>query len=277
MLQDYSFSIYYRIKDGRTETLDLTCKDEREFDLWVIGIKALYSHFSSRVICKNELLNHSKSYQEQLSKGNIGNCTKFLFYNNEKNAQKKNLENFIISRNMPLFDTAKLCLRLLLRVRDLKGDVETLSNTDEYKTGHKEEGYDMIFAEEAIVDDLDTQKGQMMSLFKECESNIGIVINEFVWYTKEYQFNSDFKIDESDIDEFMKIIHELALHLQTYLHVTDLDTNKIDSKHFIKELDIKLWKIEIDLENVGDIVNRFKSSNDIGFLEKLKDMFNIFK
>ena len=84
MLEDYSFSIYYKTKDDdEIKTLDLTCKNQKEFDLWVIGIKALHAHYNGKVISKNDLLSHSKSYNEQVKKGNIGHCTKFLFYDDK--------------------------------------------------------------------------------------------------------------------------------------------------------------------------------------------------
>lgn len=46
-LEHLSFSIYYHDKDfNKIKTLDLTCKDEYEFDLWVTGIKALMVNFN---------------------------------------------------------------------------------------------------------------------------------------------------------------------------------------------------------------------------------------
>lgn len=42
---------------------------------------------------------------------------------------------------------------------------------------------------------------------------------------------------------------------------------------FLKNLDIQSWKIEVDLENIGDIINRFKASENPGLLNNLKSMF----
>ena len=122
MLEDYSFSIYYKDKEGESKTLDLACKEEREFDLWVIGIKALHSYFNNKVISKHDLLKHSKSYNEQIKKGNIGNCTKFLFYNNKDediNKQAKNLESFLTNREL----SAIALLRVLVRLCNRLGKV----------------------------------------------------------------------------------------------------------------------------------------------------------
>jgi len=288
MLEEFSFSIYYKNKENKISTLDLTCKDEREFDLWVIGIKALITHFHGRIICKNELLSHSKSYREQVDKGNIGNCSKFLMYNsiNEEILQKdkknkntkKTLENFIVSRNLSQFELAKLFLKLVYRIRSMREDVEVLSLESEYSTGKKEDGYDMIFAEEAIVDDLDTQKNQMIVLFKLCEKNLSIFLKEFLWYSKEHKLNSQFNIHEDDMDDFMKTLNELDVHLETHLQCSEeIDPEKINHEFFLKETDIQLWKIEIDLENVSDIINRFKAPKNKGIFDSIKNIFKIFK
>lgn len=294
MLEEFSFSIYYQ-RDGKTNTLDITCKDEREFDLWVIGIKALHSHFSGKIICKNDLLSHSRSYRDQVEKGNIGSCTKFLFYNNPGNNSeestktgtntkpfsnsKKSLEKFIVSRNMSQYDLSKLMLRLALKIKNLRNEVEQLSMVDEYKTGHQEQGYDMIFAEEAIVDDLDTQKNQMIVLFKQCEKNLSIDMKEFIYFSKELKMQSQFNIHEDDMDDFMRTIQELENNLYTHLPNFDeeeMDKEKVNSEFFLKEVDIQLWKIEIDLENVGDIINRFKTPHNSGIIDTIKNFFKNF-
>jgi len=100
ILEDFSLTLhYYKNKNYESlEILELTCKDEREFDLWVIGVKALCAHNCGKLICKNELLKHSKSYLEQISKGNLAKCSSYLLYPLKKDDQeidsKGNKENF---------------------------------------------------------------------------------------------------------------------------------------------------------------------------------------
>jgi hypothetical protein len=277
MLEDFSFSIYYTGKGGENLTLDLTCKDEREYDLWIIGIKALLAHYHGKIISKNDLLQHSKSYKEQVERGNIGSSTKFLFYKKDQgvNTQKgKSLENFIVSRNLSLFEIGKLIVKLCLRVKTLRDDVEVQSGIDEYKTGQKMEGYDMVFAEEAIADDLDTQKSQMIILFRECERNLSLFAQEYLLFIREN--NKTTNIHEDDADDFIKNIHQIETHCETHLSKVDsIDQDVIKSEFFLKELDIQLWKIEVDLENVGDIINRFKAPQNTGFMQSIKKFFKL--
>jgi hypothetical protein len=323
MLEDFSFTIYYKAKDEEeTLTLDLTCKDEREFDLWMIGIKALYYNNLAKKISKNELLSHSKSYNDQVSKGNIGNSTKFLFYNNGNNSsnsndsednnwkkdeveildknnndnsddfkqstknknnsinKKKSLENFIANRKMSQMDIAKLIGRLAYRIKDVRDEVEKLTSKNKDYTSKSQKGYDMVFAEEAIADDLDSQKGQLVKLFKQSEKNLGIFTEQFVIFIKENRLKDiEYNSDEENMDEFVRVIKELEKHLDTHLMRSseDIDMDKLNSENFLKELDIQLWKIEIDLENIGDIINRFKSSENEGFMDSLKKVFKFFK
>merc|ERR1719486_425207 len=70
MLEHLSFSLVYGSKGSKT--LDLTCKDEFEFDHWVTGLKAVFYHTKNRQISKEALLGHSKRFRKALEKSNVG-------------------------------------------------------------------------------------------------------------------------------------------------------------------------------------------------------------
>lgn len=280
MLEEFSFSIYYLHKSGETYTLDITCKDSREFDLWLIGLKALHAHFNNKIICKDELLHHSRSYCDQIKNGNISNCSKFLTYSDEKHdKQSKNqnsLDKIIVSRGMTTNDTCTLILRLTNKLREYRLDVLELTSEEAYEENEgKEEGYEEVFADEAIADDTETQKNKMCNLLVESENDMGKVIHEFLWYHKTYKFNSNFIIDESEYNEFSDNISELEMQSNTFTNGKNdvFDIENINSEFFLKEIDIKLWKLEIDIENIGDIINRFKFPAKKGFFDKLKEFF----
>merc|ERR1719326_2266387 len=69
MLEHLSFSIRYGPTGSKT--LDLTCKDEFEFDHWVTGLKAIFYQAKGKQISKEELLNHSKRFRKALEKNNV--------------------------------------------------------------------------------------------------------------------------------------------------------------------------------------------------------------
>lgn len=68
MLEHLSFSLVYGPKGKKT--LDLTCKDEFEFDHWVTGLKALIYNGKGKHISKEALLGHSKRFKKALDKCN---------------------------------------------------------------------------------------------------------------------------------------------------------------------------------------------------------------
>lgn len=73
MLEHLSFSIYYNKK-----TLDLTCINEKEFDLWVAGCKALLFYHKNLTISKNVLLSHSRRFMQKLNENRPNDATPAL-------------------------------------------------------------------------------------------------------------------------------------------------------------------------------------------------------
>merc|ERR1719230_52550 len=69
MLEHLSFSLIYGPHGSKT--LDLTCKDEFEFDIWVTGLKALIYHTKNKQMSKEQLLGHSKRFKKALEKNNV--------------------------------------------------------------------------------------------------------------------------------------------------------------------------------------------------------------
>lgn len=464
ILEDFSFTLHYYKNQNfeKKKALEITCKDEREFDLWVIGIKALCAHNSNKLICKDALLSHSKSYLEQISKGNLSKCSSYLFYpsaitnnncinKNEDSLQLRNnihkksnnhtidmeyyslskgtlnniykaeeildsdnksdlkdfqkqsiaypnnkilndlldtydcnndihnlkkidqenkkecnrtsyiieekkssilnetanhrankllnrpksLDQFMITRNLSKYQFAKLILKIAFKFKKIRDQVEYYTSHDEYNAGKAfEENYEMVFSEEAIADDIDSQKSQMINLYKESQIKLSNLIFEFINFEKNlnnsskdycnikninnkcyfYSENTNqenkfekFKLNdeleeginkielkdiekdefsdyENEIDGYKKIISKLQNCLETFLDKYNMKNPNLfyekqdsDEKNFLKGIDLVLWKIEIDLENICDIINRFNSNRDIGFLDKIKNVFrNIF-
>eukprot|EP01071_Lankesteria_metandrocarpae_P008293 Lankesteria_metandrocarpae@DN4929_c0_g1_i1.p3 len=74
MLSHLSFSIVYLKQVGALRakrTLDLTCKDEIEFDYWLTGIKAAICASKTLGISKQRLLEHSRRFRTALVQNNI--------------------------------------------------------------------------------------------------------------------------------------------------------------------------------------------------------------
>ena len=184
----------------------------------------------------------------------------------------------MISRNLDKFELAKLLITLCNKIKDLRNTVIELNEEEEIKTGEMKNDYDMVFAEEAIVDDLETQKNQMVKLFNESERSLSIHLQDFLNFFSLSKKNNSANLCKENEEEFTKLYVELEDLHEKYLSINlDCSVQRNFNDFFIRELDINLWKIEIDLENVSDIINRFKAPQNKGIIEKLKNIFKYFK
>ena len=121
----------------------------------------------------------------------------------------------------------------------------------------------------------------MMNLFNKCERDLTLCIEEFFMWTDANANNSKAQIPYENQDDYGDSMVQIKFHFDSFLPSQDvkdhMDKEKekeiVMSEFFMKELDIKTWKIEVDLENVGDIINRFRCLNNKGFLDKLKGLF----
>lgn len=91
MLQHLSFSIYYNDR-----TLDLTCKDEIEYDFWVTALKALAYSAKGFTISKQYLLSHSKRFNKYLAENRISGATTGFY--SDVPEDSKTLEDVVVRK-----------------------------------------------------------------------------------------------------------------------------------------------------------------------------------
>lgn len=170
----------------------------------------------------------------------------------------------------------ELIMKLVTKYKINKEEIDEI--TDEFQHQNnvdKNEDYQEIFNDETIADDVETQKIKMCNLLQDCEKTLGIVIHEFLWYSDEYRIKCKLNHNEDEYDEFSQKL--LNLEIEGNIYTTGksfyLDKEKINVDFFLKELDIKLWKLEIDLENVGDIMKRFKNPPKKGYFDFITQYF----
>jgi len=94
-LRHLSFSLYFTNKEGEPATLDLTCKDEYEFDFWVAGLKALWYQKQCMVVTKVDLLRHSWLFMKYLDAGipAIGSQKMLMF--TEEYLEKRSMDQCV--------------------------------------------------------------------------------------------------------------------------------------------------------------------------------------
>jgi hypothetical protein len=229
-LEHLSFSIYY---DKRT--LDITCKDEKEFDLCVAACKAVFYHFKDMTISKQVLLSHSRRFLEALRTQKASKVTSVLF----EQSNSKTLEECIVRASFtPAQMTQKLesdrirLASILESAANLpeRTDYEVLAHKSEKKSAYGSEYLELDFNEEE--DELyATQEQRLKDLAQACSIRLQELENEF------------------DTCHRSNILAPMA------------------------PFENKVWKLEIDIENCADMLRRIQKAHEGSWGSKVKNWF----
>jgi hypothetical protein len=227
MLEHLSFSLVHGPKGSKT--LDLTCKDEFEFDHWVTGLKACFYHAKGRHISKEELLGHSKRFKKAIEKSNCG--IKLTKLPEVKEKGQVGLEDCIeIAAHTPVQLEAKLA-KLRERLRGLSQQVARL---DQHAAAEMEVDFSLL-----------TGQGPA--------------------YASVFVQDEDAQDEEMEIRRMLELVDQTTQALQqvhsilaTLTHQPRLAGDKAKKKEAAtcKQVDQLLWKAEVDLENVEDMYTR---------------------
>lgn len=229
-LEHLSFSIYY---DKRT--LDITCKDEKEFDLWVAGCKAVFYHFKEMTISKQILLSHSRRFLEALRTQKASKVTSVLF----EQPNSKTLEECIVRAS---FTPAQMSQKLELdrtRLASIlesaanlpeRTDYEVLAHKSDKKLAYGTEYLELDFNEEE--DELyATEEQRLKDLAQSCSIRLQELMNEF------------------DTCHRNNILAPMV------------------------PFENKVWKLEIDIENCADMLKRIHKAHEGTWSSKVKNWF----
>eukprot|EP00927_Polykrikos_kofoidii_P027215 TRINITY_DN24027_c0_g1_i1.p1 TRINITY_DN24027_c0_g1~~TRINITY_DN24027_c0_g1_i1.p1 ORF type:complete len:797 (+),score=206.68 TRINITY_DN24027_c0_g1_i1:93-2393(+) len=240
MLEHLSFSLVYGGKGVVQKTLDLTCKDEFEFDHWVTGLKAVFYHFKNRQISKEQLLGHSKRFRKALEKNNV--CIKLTKLPEVKEKGHVGLDDCIeIVTHTPQQRETKMD-RLRERLRLMNQQVARLDHHAAAETEMdlslltgQGPAYASVFLQDEDVQDEEMEIRRMNELVEQTTQILHQARNELI------ALNQRQKNDDS---------------------ATGAEGEKAAAKGKKKEnaackhIDQLLWKAEVDLENVEDMYLR---------------------
>eukprot|EP00928_Gymnodinium_smaydae_P030155 TRINITY_DN2248_c1_g1_i1.p1 TRINITY_DN2248_c1_g1~~TRINITY_DN2248_c1_g1_i1.p1 ORF type:complete len:670 (-),score=211.36 TRINITY_DN2248_c1_g1_i1:104-2113(-) len=239
MLEHLSFSLIYG--SGGSRTLDITCKDEFEFDLWVTGLKAVFYHNKNKMISKEELLGHSKRFRKALEKNNV--AIKLTKLPEVKEKGHIGLDDCI---EMGSHTPAQLQSKL----ERLRERLRTMS--------HQVAGLDHHAEAEAEVD-------------------MSVIAGSGPAYSSVYVAQEDAQDEEMEIRRMHELVEQTTQLLQQVrdelgaLKETqnqaaqsssgaatgpEAKAKKKKESAACKHIDQLLWKAEVDLENVEDMYLR---------------------
>mmetsp|Transcript_19584 Transcript_19584/g.45517 ORF Transcript_19584/g.45517 Transcript_19584/m.45517 type:complete len:777 (-) Transcript_19584:177-2507(-) len=250
MLEHLSFSLVYG-RDG-SKTLDLTCKDEFEFDHWVTGLKAIFYILKKRNISKEQLLNHSKRFRKALEKNNTGIKLTKLPEVREKGHVGLDDCIEIVTHTPQQLDTKMERLRERLRTMS-----QQVARLDHHAAAEGEvdlglltgsgPAYERVWEEDEDAQDEEMEIRRMHELVEQTTQVLQQAKNELIAIQQRQ------KQDPGNAEQAAK--------------------GKKKESAACKHVDQLLWKAEVDLENVEDMYLRHvDNQKDTSYAFKLADM-----
>jgi hypothetical protein len=232
LLQHLSFSIY-----TPRRTLDLTCKDEKEFDLWVAGCKALFFSARGFYISKQLLMSHSKRFMEYLRLNNIIRASRSL----EEETNSKKLEECIVRKAMNKVQLDEKLSKISTKLRELKDRALELPEASSLSALPDQVATKGAYGEEyceVVLDDqedevLATQEARLRELLDDCQTRLNEVENEREFYSFE----------------------------------------EGKEQPRMTALESKVWKLEVDVENASDILQRMETLTKPKWTKRISDWF----
>lgn len=230
-LEHLSFTLYYKDTD-----LSITCKDEKEFDFWVAGCKALYYHFKNLRISKQVLLSHSRRLVENMKVNKVAD-TSVIF----QNATSTTLNEFIVRRPLTLTQVREKIIRarekhniLVESAKNLpeKTGIENLVHSSDHKLAYGRDYCGLVLDEEQ--EEVYATHECTLAELLECNQQTLISI-------------------ENQYELFMK---------------TGLNTHP-------KELENQVWAVEIDIENASDIINRITNVIKFSWRRRMRNWLKV--
>lgn len=228
-LEHLSFSLIHS-----KGTLDLTCRDEREFDFWVLGFKAIISNYKGLNISKQTLLSHSKRFSEFLRQNKFTLATSEIY----KEPESKKLEECIVRRSLSREDISVKLVKvhnkltiLTEKILDLPNDVNSYDMGKESIEAYGGD-YAEIFLEDTGREEIyHTEQQRMGELSLSCRNKL---------FELETEFSNKFEVP---------------------------------AHHDTAQFEIELWRLEVDVENLNDIVNRIQKTTEEKWGTKVKSWF----
>jgi len=233
MLEHLSFSLVYGTKG---KTIDLTCKDEFEFDHWITGLKAIFYESKNKQISKEQLLQHSKRFIKAVEKNNAG--IKLTKLPEVKEKGHVGLDDCIeiVTHTPQQLDT---------KMERLRERLKTMSQQ---------------------VSRLDIHAAAEM------EVDLSLLTGQGPAYASVFEHDEDAQDEEMEIRRMHELVEQttqilqqarnelIALNQRQPSDASSSNANAAKTKKkeatACKHIDQLLWKAEVDLENVEDMYLR---------------------
>lgn len=257
MLEHLSFSLVYGPKGKKT--LDLTCKDEFEFDHWVTGLKAIIYSLKQKPIAKEQLLGHSKRFKKAVEKMN--SSIKLTRLPEVKEKGHVGLDDCIeIVTHTPQQLETKLS-RLRERCKTVSQQVSRLDHhaaaemeVDFSLLAGKGPAYASVFVQDEDAQDEEMEIRRMHQLVEQTTQVLQQARAELNALDPKNQRAAEGASGSADPAPGAQAEGSSAAAAQTPAAKAKAKSKKESTA--CKHVDQLLWKAEVDLENVEDMYLR---------------------
>eukprot|EP00916_Digyalum_oweni_P001620 GHVL01003097.1.p1 GENE.GHVL01003097.1~~GHVL01003097.1.p1 ORF type:complete len:615 (-),score=123.33 GHVL01003097.1:801-2597(-) len=253
MLEHLSFSVMY----GNDKSLDITCKDEFEYDYWLIGLKALLFHSKSMAISKQDLMSHSKRFNDAVAKKAVD--VQLTEMAEEKREGQVGLDDCI---DIPIHSVDALTThleKLSDRLKRVSSQVdlqlkEISENEKKEELGGSDEevisdgqAYDRCFREMNDAQDAQTERKRMVDLISQVSALIEQARKDLTHLKTLPSTLSNGQIPAGSAGSKIKTMSNAR---------TKEEEEVFKNRKWLNEVNQKLWKASVDLENIDDMYQR---------------------
>lgn len=285
-LEHLSFSIFYESHNAfpkalatilpklnphvQLASLDITCKDEVEYDHWVCGLKALVFHANQLLISKEELLNHSRRFRLAVEnscpgftlttapepkvpgKGGLEDCLDLPVHSlSDLNKKLERLEGALMAgdRRIEQFDKQYNAQGELNRTAEdenpVTGSIPELASSS--STTRPPRG--------TCTDEDGLKREAQSSIFKDLPAAEDDRL--------EYYRMRELRVTVKDLmDEARGLLRE-ASTLDSMTTAGDKAASPgLPKAAYLKKINQLLWKAEVDIENIDDMLSRLRERRE---------------
>ena len=250
VLTHLSFGVAY---GNPEQTLDLTAKDEDEFDYWVCGLKALVLAARGELASKVDLLNHSLRFAKAMEAENAG----VVFDRLPAAREQLKLADCVDLPLHSLEDIDTKCSRLKRLHQTLGAQVQcaVLVPPEPKETDAGELPEDFAFADADADFHMEAQRmRELVSVAGETLADAAMHISE-ARSLREDRVRSKIKetrrsLQRSDLGPLSELFTRARVPADEPGH---LEKTKLKLSNQL------LWQAEVDLENVTDMLSRLTS------------------
>lgn len=288
-LAHLSFSIAFQTDEGLRDTsetrslpvprvIDLTAKDEDEFDYWVAGVKGLWACHTGNKLSKQSLLGHSRRFRNAVLKKNAN----ISFTQLQPESTVPSLKTKIVLSRLTLEDAECRVCELRERLEGLMTEhvgvvSQHLENSDQ-NSARRLNASDRFGSSWFASDDGDSDS--------DMEDHRSSLVTSKGTLSPKVEYRqvaaSESAAAENDLESTQ--FHQLSTKCLTELDSLSAILEEVNRgsrtgkarEQALRDLEYRIWTVEVDVENCSDILERIVNGSDSTWATSWQNVWSQF-